>query len=102
MSVDDESRDPTRVHLMKLAEHAGIAGPEASNLIDRVRSAIEQWPAIAADEGISAARITEIGSRLNVQDSKLKGHPIGQYWPHVSAVSSGLPHRRINSTRRCD
>lgn len=71
MAVDDESANPTRVNLLRLAEKADITTADANEGLDQVRAALSQWPTIAADAGVSAARIREIGARIDAQSDRL-------------------------------
>jgi serine/threonine-protein kinase HipA len=72
MSVDGESRDPTRTNLLALGERAGFEHTHAALLIDRVRDALDAWPAVAAAVDLRPARIAEIGKRLKEQSKRLK------------------------------
>lgn len=71
MQVDGESANPGREDLLRLASKTDIDQADADRGLDQVRSALSDWPQIAASFGITASRIRDIGHRINTQVSRL-------------------------------
>ena len=53
---------PTKTHLRKLGEHAGISHSLSEQIIDQTRSALSRWPHLAHTYGVSSSRIKRISS----------------------------------------
>jgi serine/threonine-protein kinase HipA len=65
LAIGGEGRRPGREHLLKEARSASISEREANEVIERVRSAVDQWPAFASVAGLKKARTDEIDRILN-------------------------------------
>uniref|UniRef100_UPI0025FFF893 HipA domain-containing protein n=1 Tax=uncultured Draconibacterium sp. TaxID=1573823 RepID=UPI0025FFF893 len=61
--IAGESRNPGRKDLLKLADHFGFK--KADLIIEEVQDAINQWPSIAKEIGISKNNIQTIQKVLN-------------------------------------
>ena len=77
MSVAGESRTPGRDDLLRLAEHGGVARRDAVRMLDRIRSALDDWTSLAARFGIARERERDIAQVLKRQ-SVLLGLSRGQ------------------------
>ena len=58
--VMGEGRTPNITHLRKLGEQAKISRATVDNIIDQVRTALNQWKALATEHGISQQKAHEI------------------------------------------
>lgn len=65
LAVDGEGKNPTKTHIMKVAERASIPKAEAEQLFDQVRRAINRWPDFAKEAGLSDRRRQDIDLVLN-------------------------------------
>lgn len=65
LAVDGEGRNPTRQHIMAVADRASIPKAEAEKLLERTRLAVDRWPEFGKTAGLSDARIQEIDRLLN-------------------------------------
>lgn len=66
-TIMGEGRNPTRTHLMKLAEITGIRKTKTSEIIDEVAAAILRWPSFAEDSGVSRSSCQHINKILQQQ-----------------------------------
>ncbi len=64
MTVDGEGRNPEQLHMLRLAEQAGMSRREATEIIDEVRDAVIHWPAHAIRAGLSDAAIKQTAKSL--------------------------------------
>ncbi len=71
MSVAGESRTPGRDDLLRLAEHGGVARRDAVSMLDRIRSALDDWTSLAARFGIARERARDIAQVLKRQSALL-------------------------------
>jgi serine/threonine-protein kinase HipA len=62
MTLLGEGRRPGRAHILRLAEQAGVAKPQADAIIDEVRSAVARWKGFAARAGVSKTGSREIAA----------------------------------------
>jgi len=60
MTLAGEGRNPGRVHMLRLAEEAGVSRNEASAIIDEVHSAVARWSDHATQAGVSQTVIRRI------------------------------------------
>lgn len=60
MTLAGEGRNPGRLHILRLAEQAGVAKREAAAIIDEVRGAVARWADFAAQAGVSKAGLREV------------------------------------------
>ena len=65
LAVDGEGRNPTRQHIMAVADRASVPKAEAEKLFERARLAVDRWPEFGKTAGLSDARIQEIDRLLN-------------------------------------
>ena len=65
LAIAGEGRHPGRQHLLQVAKESSIAPSDAGEIIDRVRAAVDGWPAFADEAGLSKARTEEIDQMLN-------------------------------------
>ena len=63
MTVAGEGREPTREHLLRVAEPVGISRKEAIAVIDAVNAAIAGWPNVANTAGCTKKLITTVAVR---------------------------------------
>jgi serine/threonine-protein kinase HipA len=63
LAVEGEGRNPTRSHVMALAKRHGLPDKTVQPLIEEVRSALMQWPALASELGATTSR-DEITARF--------------------------------------
>lgn len=61
--IAGESQNPGRKQLMKLADHFGLKN--AGSIIEEVLDAVNQWPTLARECGVSNANIQNIQKALN-------------------------------------
>jgi serine/threonine-protein kinase HipA len=64
-AIAGEGRNPGKQHLIEVARVASIAESDALEVVERVRSAVDQWPRFADEAGLSKARTSEIDQVLN-------------------------------------
>lgn len=64
MTIDGEGRAPTRGHLLRLAEPAGISNRDARSMIDAVASAAARWRTHAREAEVGAKTAREIGKAI--------------------------------------
>jgi len=64
MTVAGESRAPGRIHILRIAEGAGISKKQAAEIIDEVASALTEWQRFAEEAGISRKIAARISSTL--------------------------------------
>ncbi|MDR6144351.1 serine/threonine-protein kinase HipA [Sphingomonas sp. SORGH_AS870] len=67
LAVEGEGRTPTRAHVLALGRRHGLSDRVITQIIDRTRGALAEWPVIAADVGVTVSR-REIADRLKVTD----------------------------------
>jgi serine/threonine-protein kinase HipA len=60
MDIEGEGRNPTRAHVLRLGARHGLETRTVAAAIETVRSAVADWPALAAQVGVSAASTGEI------------------------------------------
>lgn len=65
LAVAGEGRNPSLQDILKVAANASIPVAEAQSIIDRVQSAINEWPHHASEAGMSSRKIKEIDLLLN-------------------------------------
>jgi serine/threonine-protein kinase HipA len=69
MTLAGEGKNPGRAHILRLAEKAGVARPQAAGVIDEVRAAVDRWTSFADQAGVSKARSREIEASFpNLQE----------------------------------
>ena len=59
-----EGRNPTKKHLLKLAETCNIKENKALEIIDQVFAALEKWDAFAKEVGVSRVQTKNIREAL--------------------------------------
>ena len=65
--VSGEGRQPTRRHLLDLAERAGLKVKIAARVLDGVHAAVERWPEFAEAAGVSEATAERVAKGLQLQ-----------------------------------
>lgn len=60
-----EGKNPTKHHLLKLAEVANIENKRVIEIIDQVATSIQKWESIAASAGVSKKQTKNISDALN-------------------------------------
>jgi serine/threonine-protein kinase HipA len=65
LAIDGEGKDPTKKHILKVAENASISKAEAEQLFEQVRAAVHSWTEYAKEAGLSERRLQEIDLLLN-------------------------------------
>ncbi|MBX9729708.1 MAG: HipA domain-containing protein [Sphingomonas sp.] len=63
LAIEGESRTPTRSQVVTLGRRHGLSDRTIAEIIDTVRDALANWPAIAKELGVTASR-AEIDERL--------------------------------------
>ena len=66
MTVAGEGRNPSRPHMLKLAERADVSKREASAIIDEVQAAVAHWPEHAAQAGVSEGTSGQVAEALPI------------------------------------
>jgi serine/threonine-protein kinase HipA len=64
MTIAGEGRNPTRQHMLKLAEQADVSEREADAIIAEVQTAVTNWPDHAANAGVGKATANQIADSL--------------------------------------
>jgi serine/threonine-protein kinase HipA len=54
LDVEGEGRRPTRGHVLKLAKRHGLREKAVTEIIERVRAAVSDWPKLAKSTGVTA------------------------------------------------
>ncbi|HEU0300707.1 MAG TPA: type II toxin-antitoxin system HipA family toxin [Longimicrobium sp.] len=62
MAVAGEARRPAKADMLRVAETCGIDAGRAKQLLGEVGAAVDRWPELAREGGISGARIREIAA----------------------------------------
>lgn len=65
-----EGKNPTKKHLLKLANTVGIKEEKALEIIDQILSATQKWNAFAAEVGVSTMQTKNIGEVLRTIRNK--------------------------------
>jgi serine/threonine-protein kinase HipA len=68
LAVDGEGKNPTKKHILKVAEKASIPIAEAEQLFEQVQRAVDRWPEHAKEAGLSERRLQEIDRLLNKRE----------------------------------
>jgi serine/threonine-protein kinase HipA len=69
LAVDGEGKNPTKKHILKVAQNASIPQAEAEQFFEQVQSAIDRWPEYAKEAGLTEKRLQEIDRLLNKRGS---------------------------------
>jgi serine/threonine-protein kinase HipA len=64
MTIAGQGRNPTRKHMLGLAESAGLSRQEATAAIEAVHVAVDHWPDHASQAGVPPRVVDQIGRRL--------------------------------------
>ena len=64
MTVAGEGRNPSRPHMLKLAQQAEISKREAAVIIDEVQAAVGNWTDYTAQPGVSKGTAQQIAKSL--------------------------------------
>jgi serine/threonine-protein kinase HipA len=64
MTIAGEGKRPTRSHILRLAEQAGLPKRRAAAILDEVRSAVARWRTFAAQAGASKAATSQVAALL--------------------------------------
>ena len=67
MTLAGEGKNPTRSHMDQLARQADISQKDADRIFDEVKSAITNWPDLAAKAGVSKTNLNRIAESINRQ-----------------------------------
>jgi serine/threonine-protein kinase HipA len=62
MDVEGEGRNPSRAHVLRLGARHGFDAKAVGGMIETVRAALADWPALAHAAGVMAASQREIGA----------------------------------------
>ena len=65
LAVAGEGRNPTKTHIMSVADKASIPKAQAERMFERVRAAVDRWPQFGKEVGLSQKRTSEIDHLLN-------------------------------------
>jgi serine/threonine-protein kinase HipA len=65
MAVAGEGRNPGYEHIMSEADAAGIDRPAAQRIFEEVKAAVDAWPDLAQEAGMSERRTAELDHILN-------------------------------------
>ena len=63
LAIEGEGRLPTRAHVLRLGQRHGFSRASIDAIIDRVRAAVADWPAHAADAGVGPS-LRQVAARL--------------------------------------
>lgn len=61
LDIEGEGRRPTRVHVLKLGQRHGLDERRVAGAIEKVRSAVADWPKFAKLAGVSASSEKMVG-----------------------------------------
>lgn len=64
-AIAGEGRSPGMPHLMAVARGASISNQDAKDIIEQVRTSVNQWPQFAEKVGLSKSRTAELDKLLN-------------------------------------
>jgi serine/threonine-protein kinase HipA len=67
MTIAGEGKNPTRSHILRLAEQAGLPKRRAAAILDEVGSAVARWQTFAAQAGVSDAATRDVTALLAKQ-----------------------------------
>jgi serine/threonine-protein kinase HipA len=65
LAVAGEGRNPTKAHMMSVADKASIPRVQAEQMLEQVRAAVDRWPQFGKEAGLSEKRTSEIDRLLN-------------------------------------
>jgi serine/threonine-protein kinase HipA len=65
LAVAGEGRNPTKAHIMSVADKASIPKAQAEQLFAQVLAAVDRWPKFGDEAGLSEKRTAEIDQLLN-------------------------------------
>jgi serine/threonine-protein kinase HipA len=65
LAVDGEGKNPTKKHILKVAQNASIPKAKAEQLFEQVQRAVDRWPEHAKEAGLSEPRLQEVDRLLN-------------------------------------
>jgi serine/threonine-protein kinase HipA len=65
LDVDGEGRNPERGHILAVAKNVGVNQRTASETIERVKAAVDQWPRFASGRDVSRRMALTIDRQLN-------------------------------------
>jgi serine/threonine-protein kinase HipA len=63
--VAGEGRNPTKSHILSVADKASIAKTRTEQMFAQVRAAVDRWPQFGKEAEVSERRISEIDHLLN-------------------------------------
>jgi serine/threonine-protein kinase HipA len=64
-AIAGEGRSPGMPHLLAVARGASISNQDAKDIIEQVRTSVNQWPQFAEKVGLSKSRTAELDKLLN-------------------------------------
>ena len=64
MTMLGEGKSPTREHCLMLASQFGVEQREATAILDEVNAALELWPSLAKESGVSKRAAAAVGKTL--------------------------------------
>jgi len=64
MTIAGEGKNPTRSHILRLAEQAGVPKRRVTAILDEVQSAVARWGAFAVQAGVPRAAISQVAASL--------------------------------------
>jgi serine/threonine-protein kinase HipA len=65
LDVAGEGRSPGAEHIHAVANEVGVSRKVAVTIIDRVKMAVDRWPALARGSGVSKPMTSSIDKVLN-------------------------------------
>jgi serine/threonine-protein kinase HipA len=64
-AIAGEGRNPGKQHLLSVAKGASITEANATEIVEQVRAAVDQWPRFADEAGLVKVRANELDRKLN-------------------------------------
>jgi serine/threonine-protein kinase HipA len=64
MTRTGRGRNPSRSHMLKLADQAGVSSRQAAAIIDKVQIAVAHWPHHATTAGVTKAATEQVVQSL--------------------------------------
>ncbi|MFC0243222.1 type II toxin-antitoxin system HipA family toxin [Rhodopseudomonas telluris] len=69
LAVNGEGKNPTKKHILKVAQNASISQAKVEQFFEQVQHAIARWPEFAKEAGLTEKRLQEIDRLLNKRGS---------------------------------
>ncbi|MDE1149894.1 MAG: type II toxin-antitoxin system HipA family toxin [Azospirillaceae bacterium] len=71
LDIAREGREPGIDHILRVAGDVGVRRDVALACVDQVKAAIDRWPQLASEAGVSATSAAEVGRRIRPFTSRI-------------------------------